>query len=302
MARSHKQKGNDMADARIHHDVHFDDEQLEDLERRLTIAASRLTPRSSVLVRGKKLAPVAPRPKELQATQQEILNHYRKGVKIASQAESRPLLPLFRAAKQPLPPELQVDHEKLHYDFYTVGVIFSSLLPKDQFLVSAELQINLTDDVKDPARATRPIRLFPAHKDRQYFSIDLEGAVGLSASLDFSPLQAGDALMPFGKATADAELKAGLLLGPIKFQFRKAAIEVIGESDQNIVWRYNLLSECMGTNEVKSHLVLKIAREARQVAMAVSLRVVPCKRKWLVFRDYLPALSDTLDLPVELAK
>ena len=92
------------------------------------------------------------------------------------------------------------------------------------------------------------------------------------------------------------------MLGPFQFQFRRAAIEVIGESDQNILWRYNMHSELTGANEFKSFLLLKVAQEAKQVTLDVSLGLVPCKRKWLIFKDMLPPIPDRMPLAVELVR
>lgn len=295
------------------------DEEMEALERRLTIASSKLQPRSKLRVRGKPPAPghvdaphpseideageqtMIRRPSEIEEAKNDIIENYRRGVKIASQAESRPLLPLLEAAGLPVPPELAVDHEHMKYDFYTVQVTFSSLLPADQFPAAAELGIVIRDDVPEPKRSTRPLRLFPGRKDKQLFSLDLEGAVGLDAGLNFAIPKIGEEILPYAKASADAKLKAALVLGPFQFQFRRAAIEVIGESDQNILWRYNMHSELTGANEFKSFLLLKVAQEATQVTLDVSLGLVPCKRKWLIFKDMLPPIPDRVPLAVELA-
>jgi hypothetical protein len=211
-------------------------------------------------------------------------------------------VPLFAAAKAPLPAEIQVDHEQMGYDFYLVEVTFSSLLPPEQYLAKAELGLKISDDVKEPARRTRPVRLFPGRKDLNLFSVDLEGAVGLDAGMNFSIPMAGNQLLAFGKLTTDAKVKANLVAGPFHFQFRRAAIEVKGESDQLILWRYNLQSELRGTNDFKSVLVLKVSREARAVSLGVTLGVTRCQHRWLVFREHLPQLTDTQVLPVELVK
>ena len=287
----------------ISHTVRLGDEELEALERKLTIAALRLPGSQFGVWRSAEGGYSEVRDdKELRATQAEIIENYRQGVKIASQAESRPLIPLFKAANQKLPPEIKVDYEEMKYDFYNVKVTFSSLLPEEQFPVFSELKIQISDDVKDSIRSTRPIRLFPGHKDRQLFSLDFEGAIGIDAGLDFSTLKAGGELIPFTQAKVDAKVKTGIIFGPLQFHFRKAAVEVQGESDQNISWRYNYQSEFTGTNDFKSLLILKVAREASDVKMSVSLGIVPCKRKWLIFKDYLAELSDHVVLPVELSK
>lgn len=279
-------------------------DDLDRLERRLSIAKSKLEP-GAVVFRGEPFGETgevqAPeRQEELDDIAHDIVTTARAGVEIASQAESRPLIALFEAAGTDLPPEVRVDHEQMKYDFYSVEAKFSVLLPTDQFPLSAQFALELDDDVDEPARRLRPIRLFPGYKDVEYFSANLQGAVGLDAGLNFwVPVTAAN-LVPFAKVSGDASLKAGLVLGPLPFQFRRTAIEVKGESDQRILWRYNMKSELTGTNMFSSVLVLKIAEEAGSARMEARLTVVPCKRRWLVFKEQLPALSDTVRLPIEL--
>ena len=290
----------------------LDDDQLEGLERRLTLAAARVGPgvhrgpaQGAAHGRGIAAEPPSAPPAEddLEATQADILKTAREGVKIAPQAESHPLIPLYKAAKLTLPPEIVVDHEKLGYDFYLVEVRFSIFLPTDQWPRSAAFGLSITDDAADPARRTRAVRLFPDHTDVQYFQADLEGAVGVDAGMNLTiPLQ-GSALIPFAKAAANASLKTNLVFGPLKFQFRKAGIDVRGVSDQEIFWRYNLHSELTGTNDFKSVLVLKVAKETTQVTLGADLAVTPCKRRWLVFQEVLPELPAPPEtLTVELAR
>ncbi|HEY1353100.1 MAG TPA: hypothetical protein VGF67_26090 [Ktedonobacteraceae bacterium] len=240
----------------------------------------------------------------LEQTVDEIKACAKTGVTIAHQAESHPLIPLYRAAKIALPPQLKVDHENLKYDFYAVEVTFSILLPEDQFPLSAQLNLTLVDDATELARRTRPIRLFPARIDIRYFKADLVGKFGIDANMSFSTPQLNIPVNPSIQATtqasAAAEVKAAFVFGPLIYTFRKAALDVIGESDQQIIWRYNLKSQLTGTNEFKSILILKIASEVHSVVIDASLSVVPAKRHWLLFRNILPALPARASLPVEL--
>jgi hypothetical protein len=245
-------------------------------------------------------------PPDLDEIASEALEEAKSGVKVASQAESTPLIPLFEAAEVKLPPEVKVANERLRYDFYLIEVIFSMLLEPDQYARSAALDLTITDDATRAERRVRPIRLFPEHKDREYFRVDLEGGVGIDAGLKLSvPLEALTAAMPtilpFAKLNAEVKAKAGIVLGPVSFPFRKAAIQVKGSSDQEIAWRYELESELTGTNEFKSLLVLKVPQEATRVAMDVRLGVKPGKRRWRILGDDpVPELSDSATLGVEL--
>lgn len=241
--------------------------------------------------------------KELTLVKVDITEVFSKGIEISSQAETRPLLPLLKAANVELPPELKVDHEVQKYDFYWVEVVFSCFLDNDVFPRSAVLALTLVDDVRDPARRTRPIRLFPNRKDIQLFAVDAEGAIGIDAGVNFLVPQVRSEIIPFQKIEGDAKLKASIALGPFKYSFRKAAIEVKGTSDQDILWRYNLQSELCGANEFKSILILKVPQEANSVKMKANLGVVPFKRSWYNFKRLeLPMLTDEATLYVELAK
>ncbi len=291
--------------------VQLGEDELGTLERRLAIAISRLTPGAISTVRGagQEITQKIPEQVELETVAKDILTRAKTGVRIAPLIESRPLIPLFRAAKVDLPPEIKVDHEELHYDFYYVEVTFSILLSQEEFPLSAEFHLTLTDDAQDAARHVRPIRLFPGRKDIQFFSVDVEGAIGIDASMNIAtpnisaPL--GVVFPTFSevsaKVAADAHLKASFVIGPLTFPFRKAAVEVRGESDQDVYWRYNLQSELNGTNSFKSVLVLKVAQEISSVQMSGLLRVVPCKHRWLIFKEILPDLSDKMPLKIELA-
>lgn len=282
--------------------IKLNEEELDTLDRRLTIASSKLKPgelRGTGLL-GERIE--VPRKEGIEETKKEIIDEYKEGVEIADQTESRPLIPLFKAAKVELPPEIKVDNEQMRYDFYWVEVTFSSLLPKSQFLLSAELKLMLSDDVREPARRIRPIRLFPDRKDIDLFKIDLEGGIGIDQNMNISVPMVGANLLPFKEVAMDAKMKAKIVVGPFHFGFRKAAIEVKGKGDQFIHWRYNLQSELYGTNDFKSVLVLKIAEEATDVQISASLGVTPCKRRWLIFKDVLPPISDQRTLPVELMK
>jgi len=232
----------------------------------------------------------------------DVIAVARSGVKIAPQTESRPLIPLFEAANTPLPPEMKVDHEKMGFVFYSVEIVFSILLPQDQWAQSADFHLNLSDDITEPARRLRPIRIFPDYKDITFFKVDLDGAVGIDAGLNVKiPLQS-TAIVPFANFSAEAKVKAGIVVGPLSFPFRKTAIEVTGESDQEVFWRYNLQTQLRGTNIFKSILILKVAEEAKTIQISAELGVVPCKRRWLLFgRENLPRLTDQRPLPVQLA-
>ena len=213
------------------------------------------------------------------------------------------LLPLFAAAGKPVPPELRVDHEQQGYDFWSAEVAFSVLLPPDQYPLNAEFGLRLSDDVADPARRTRPIQLFPGRQDVTLFRADVEAAVGIDANMRLSlPTSVEGIPLPFEKVSASARLKAGMVIGPLSFPICKAAVEVAGMQSQDIYWRYNMQSALTGANTFKSVLILKVAKEARAVSCAASLKVTPFKPAWLFFKEQLPPLTCNAQLPIELTR
>lgn len=235
------------------------------------------------------------------AIAKDIMDSARRGVRIAPQTESHPLIPFFEDAGQKLPTDIKIDHDQLGYTFYIVEVFFNVLLPKEQFPLSAEVRMLLKDDIKDASRKIRPIRLFPDRKDITHFKVDLEGAFGLEADLNFTIPAINNEIVSFKQVKAQANLKANFIAGPFNFQFRKAALEVGGIGDQNIFWRYNIESQLYGTNVFKSILILKLAEEAKKVNIDVNVSLVPAKRSWLIFKQLLPELTDNKLLPLELA-
>jgi hypothetical protein len=278
---------------------------LAGLERRLYLRMSRTAPSNFRDVDA--ASPETPEAdglisrEDAEAAAKEILATARRGINIASHVESRLLTTIYTAEGAKLPGPILADRE-LGYEHYVVEVSFDALLPEDQRPASARLAIHMRDDVADPARQLRPIRLFPGHEDFQFFRVDLEGAVGLSADLKVTvPLAAPGVALPFGKITPEARVRAGIIVGPYSFPFRKAEIEVVGESDNDVIWSYNMKSTLQGTNMFKSVLVLKVAAEARKAEMGVAVSLVPYKRKWALFQDLLPALTASTQMPIELS-
>lgn len=285
----------------------LDTDGLDRLERQLAIQAESLLAVGQPVLRGAEregnVVTDDRTRSELAAASQDIVASYARGVQIAPQTESRPLIPLFEASGRPVPPEMKVDHETMGYDFYSVEVVFTILLPVDEYPLSAEFDLQINDDVANPARKTRPIQLFPGRQDIEYFRADFEGAVGINADMKLSlPLSAAGALIPFLQVSPEARLKAGIVVGPLSFPFRKAAIEVIGEQSQKVHWRYNLQTTLKGANTFKSILILKIANEARSVGFDATLNIVPHKASWHPFTQQLPPIPAQGRLPVELAR
>ena len=278
------------------------EDDLDDLERRLMLDVSRLEPgtlRSTEAIVDEPDKVKVPSASDLEQAALDLLEHARRGISIAAQVESRPLVPLFEAAGHDLPSVVVAD-QQLKYEYYVVEVTTTILLPEDQRPLSAKLAITLGDDVEDEARRLRPHKLFPAHEDVELFSVNVEGAVGLNADLGVTVPAAVTGVLPFGQVGADAKVKAGIVVGPYKFPFRKTKIDVVGESDQRIVWLYNMQSALWGTNMFKSILVLKVAREAKRANMGIALALVPYKRLWRIFKDRLPELASSAGKPIEL--
>jgi hypothetical protein len=234
----------------------------------------------------------------IEEARDDILSVIERGVRIATQAECVPLIPLIEAGKQELPPALKVEQAR-GYDFYHVQVVFSVLLQPGEFPTRAEFALKIDDEVPSERRA-RAVQLFPEHKSRDYFRATMLGELGVDGNLEFAVALPTSAPSPSGSVKADAAVKASLVLGPYEFRFRRAAVEVRGVGDDTVEWAYNLDDELEGTNDFKSFLILKVPREATRVALRAALGVRPSKRSWLVFSKHLPVLRDRADLLLEL--
>jgi hypothetical protein len=240
--------------------------------------------------------------KELNSIVSEIIETSREGVRIAPYTETHDLHYIFSQLGREFPVTFK-DDERAGYKFFLVGVTFNILLSKDQFAKSAEFELVIADDINDPIHKTRPIYLFPARKDKTYFNADLEGIVAIDTNMNFHIPLSGSELIPFGEfqMKASAELKTKIV-AEYKYQYRKAAIEVVGENDIFVRWRYNMKSELDGANMFKSFLIMKTPKEAKFVKMTSSLAVVPAKKKWLGHfgTKLLPALPANCVLHLEL--
>jgi hypothetical protein len=204
--------------------------------------------------------------------------------------------------KMEMPADLKVQSEQQNYDFHLVQLIFNVLLPKNQYALNAEFIVNIIDDVDQQQRKARPIRLFPDRKDVTLFTIDFMGAVGIDAGMSILSSLDGVKLPTIVNFNMDAKIKSKILIGPLSFQYRKAALEVIGESDYNVRWRYNLASELTGTNQFKSFIILKTAKEAKSVSLKSQLSIQPYKRRWPIYKDKLEPIASDKVLQVEIVR
>ena len=281
----------------------LDDEQLDRLEQQLTIDVAHLKPgtdRDTRKIAGEPERVLVPGRRDLEEAAADLLSAARRGVQIAPQVESRPLVPLYEAAGTPIPPPILIDRDRLGYEHYLVEITFSAMLPEDQQPLRAEFALRLDDDIVDPPRRLRPTELFPDRENIELFRVDLEGAIGLDANMKFTVPQDAGQPVPIAKLDAETRLKAGIAFGPLSFPFRKAKIEVTGISAQDVIWRYDLQSALLGRNVFKSTLLLKIAREAKRADLGAALSLVPYKRKWAVFKDRLPVLTARSSSAIEL--
>ena len=295
--------GGFMFEASIESEARVSEKTLEGLERRLAIAKSKIQPGGELGTNRDDL-PLETRA-QLDKIQKDIIRNATKPVpiKIHAHAESIPLFELCKSAGVPPPPDLQAA-AALNYQFQLVQVIFSIFLPKGQFPVSAELTLQISDNVQNPTRQARPVRLFPGTQHKDLFRFDLEGGVGVDTQIQMTVPMEGQQLLPFASIKTDvaANLKAQFVFGPFSYRFRKAEIEVRGESDPSVVWKYNCDSKLLGTNEFKHIFVLKVAEEATAVNLTVSAGVTPCENKWYIFLKDLPEVTDQQTLQVELLK
>jgi hypothetical protein len=273
------------------------------LERQLAIDMARIAPGTILSTEGGTAR--APERVEMEAAANELLAVYRDGVRIAPQVETTPLLAMLQASEVDVPPKLAAQ-AALGYAFYLVEITFRIMLPEDVRPLSARFALRLNDDVAEAERRVRPLSLFPRYEDAELFRAEVEGSFGIDASATISiPTLAGAAL-PFADVSAETAVKAGIVVGPFRYRFMRAKIEVAGEGDQQLEWRYQMESALLGANDFKSVLVLKIADEATSVVVAASLGVVPYKRRWLVFKKRLAEMTDSTPpgapMKIELAR
>jgi hypothetical protein len=293
----------------IERTAYISQQDLKDLQLDLDIEAAGLGTRRERGDAG------IPQNSKVQEIKSEILDNYRNGVKVKihPHAESLPLIPLYKAAKEHLPPELKVDHDVMGYDYYLVSVTFGIMLPSDQFPLYGEFKIlEINDDIKDKMYQARPVQLFPGRKDITLFTVELEAGVTIDTSMNFSVSMSGSTILPFmqaqaqmkAQASGEAHAKAKIIAGPYSFNFCKAAVEVSGESDKAVWWKYNLKSELRGKNDFKSYLIMKVFKKATSLNMIGSLSVTPYKQRWGgLFKEKLKPLSDpSVPLPVQLVQ
>jgi hypothetical protein len=296
-----------MSDVTKDVEAHVPADLLAGLQRRLAIAKDIAASGIHLGAHEKSTAEARETRARLDAAAEEILEYAKTPlpIRIHAHAESLPLFKLCQAKNVQPPPELTVAAEQ-GYRFDIVQVIFSVLLPTHQFPASAGLQLNLADNVNDNTRSTRPVRLFPGTQHQDLFRVDLEGGIGIDSHVDLTVPREGQQIIPYGTLTAkaDGDFKAKFVFGPVSYKFRKAIVEVRGESDPFIEWRYNYGYELKDTNEYKHILILKIPKEATRVSMAAVAQVVPCKREWwtlwLVTRALPEKATDPQTLEIEL--
>lgn len=280
------------------------DGDLSDLEDRLDlIKASYLEEpyRGSGIPLARHLAYGEQEAYDLEEVKQDILATARRGVNVAPFIESRPLVPLFEVAGVPLPPDLRVDVERFRYDFYLLEAVFSIKLQPQLGISSAQFNLELFDDITDPKRGVRPVRIFPGRKDVELFKADLAGSIGIDASVNLTVPQESQNILPFAAASMVTKAKLGIVVGPYEFAFRKAALEVKGEGDPSVSWSYHLKSTLSGQNDFKSILVVKIDSCAKQLEALATLSVIPYKRSWMLFQKVLPTFVRRRRIPIELA-
>jgi hypothetical protein len=147
-------------------------------------------------------------------------------------------------------------------------------------------------------RATRAIRLFPQRVHSTWFQADARFNVELDASLSFAASYPGaDA-----KAGARAGGSVKVLAGPFQIELGRTELEVLGEGDREMGWRYRVRQALLGQNDYRSFLVLKVANEATKLQLETNIGVKTYRRSWstLWLRDKMPILYARALLDVEL--
>ncbi|AFS80369.1 hypothetical protein NKOR_02355 [Candidatus Nitrosopumilus koreensis AR1] len=283
--------------------VSFDKTQIRSLERKLEFDRDASQPGKIRTVKRGTITEQIQVP-ELNIQKQfddEIIKTYEDGIRISSQIDSTPLIPMYKNAEQKIPPKIITQHETMKYDFYLIEFFFGLMLKKGLFPKTAQLNVKLSDDVVKDNRKTFPTQLFPGRKDKKYFEANVSGSFGINADLEFSVPEVIGQPIPFADVKVDGNLKSNFILGPFQYEYKKASIEVSGLNDPEIFWKYNMESELHGTNDFKSIMILKVAQEAKSVQMKVKLGVIPYKKEWhRLSHEELPLLTDEITQEVEL--
>lgn len=233
--------------------------------------------------------------------EEDAIGLVRRGVRVVPFAETLPLLPLYAARGEQLPPELQVAHEQQQYDFHLVSLTFTLALEDNESPDSAEFTVRIQDDVGG-ARASRAIRVFPERAHSSWFRAEARFNVELDASLAFSASHT--AAHANAKATAAAGSAVRVLAGPFTIELGRTELEVLGEGDREVGWRYRVQQALAGKNDYRSLLVLKVARETKSVRLLTEIGVKTYRRSWtsLWLRERLPLLRASAELEVELPR
>jgi hypothetical protein len=270
--------------------------ELDDLDSTLIDAANAST-RALPAVRGGADEGRAGEDNELAEARHEIIGVYRQGVEIASSVEVVPLVALLKASKQPVPPLIALaarDHQ-----FSLLQMVFSIRLPADVSPGEAEFAAAFRCEDSAPVVTN----FFPQETRETVASAKLKAEVGLTASLSFGvPKElsalAGGAGNASGSVTAGGE--SAFLVGPLNFEIKRARVLADGMNSHRVQWRYVMASDLANSSEFQSWVVLKTPTKCKGVRMDAALGVLPFKKRWLVFKDHLKPMRDTLKLEIEL--
>lgn len=220
----------------------------------------------------------------------------RRGVRVVPFAEALPLVPLYRARGEELPAELRVAHEQQGYEFLLVSLTFTLSLDADEAPDSAEFTLALRDTIAG-ARGARAIRVFPQREHSSWFRTEARFNVDLDAKLSFSA-----STPAVGQAKAEVTSGVKVIAGPFQIELGQTELEVLGEGDREIGWRYRVKRALAGRNDYRSWLVLKVAKEETKLQVLANIGVRTYRRSWstLWLRDKLPILYADAELDIEL--
>lgn len=232
---------------------------------------------------------------DISKVRREIIGIYRSGIEIASTIEHYPLKAATLAASLPSDLQLAASEECLHL----FSAVFSISLPEGITPAQAEFAINF-DEKSSGQKPISIIRFFPVETRGNVVRAEIATKVGLTASLDFSVPEEYSAMFGFPTLAANAGISSSLALGPFSYSIRKARILADGLYKPRVQWKYLISSELGGASEFQSWVIVRTPHRTKEINIVADLGVLPYKREWLIFKEYLPVMRHSLKIDAKL--
>jgi hypothetical protein len=225
----------------------------------------------------------------------DLLGIYREGIKIASTISNYPLLPLLQSSKHPIPVEMQILGTE--FGIQLLEIVFAVRLPNGIFPAQAEFALDFSSESD-----IRPsvVSFFPPETRKTVAKIEVTGKIGLTGELKFAT--SSDIASAIGLENAFAEIgtSSSFVAGPFNFNLQRTEILADGLNQPRVQWKYLTSSHLSAASEFRSWVVIKHPYDARRITVHADLGVLPFKSRWLIFRESLKPLRDSLKIELAL--